>query len=115
MSLVKTIKMLCDERKVTFAEVEREIAISNGQIRRWDNASPKSETLSKVADYFHVSTDFLLGRTDQRYLDLKNTTESDADKKLHKIISGLDEVDKELLIDSIENTLLLAKQLAKKM
>lgn len=63
--------MLCDERKVTFAEVEREISISNGQIRRWDNVSPKSETLQKVADYFDVSTDYLLGRTDEkRYYDL---------------------------------------------
>lgn len=114
MSLVKTIKMLCDERKVTFAEVEREIAISNGQIRRWDNASPKSETLSKVADYFHVSTDFLLGRTDKKYLELKNTTESDADKKLHEIFNGLNDQEKEFLLAALNNTLELAKSLAKK-
>ncbi|BDP97121.1 hypothetical protein EfmGK961_09370 [Enterococcus faecium] len=35
--------------------------ISNGQIRRWDKASPKSENLKKVADYFGVTTDYLLG------------------------------------------------------
>ena len=69
MSLVKRIKSLCDEKKVTFAEVERHTGISNGQIRRWDSSSPKSENLRKVADYFNVSTDYLLERTDKKSFD----------------------------------------------
>lgn len=65
MSLVKRIKTLCDEKKVTFAEVERKIEISNGQIRRWDTSFPNVENIRKVADYFNVSTDYLLGRIDE--------------------------------------------------
>ena len=61
MTLVTRIRELADEKKVTFAEIERAIGISNGQIRRWDKVSPKSENLKKVADYFGVSTDYLLG------------------------------------------------------
>lgn len=61
MSLVTKIKELADEKHVTIAEVERQVGISNGQIRRWDKASPKSENLKKVADYFGVTTDYLLG------------------------------------------------------
>ncbi|NQD53420.1 helix-turn-helix transcriptional regulator, partial [Bacillus altitudinis] len=119
MSLVKRIKGLCDEKKVTFAEVERQIGISNGQIRRWDNVSPKSETLQKVADYFDVSTDYLLGRTEvKRNFDLTEKDEKDIQKELQKIINGLEgnsyaafdgqsiddmeEEDKELLIASLE-------------
>ncbi|PRS24245.1 transcriptional regulator [Bacillus sp. GBSW2] len=130
MSLVKRIKGLCDEKKVTFAEVERQIGISNGQIRRWDNVSPKSETLQKVADYFDVSTDYLLGRTEvKRSFDLTEKDERDIQKELQKIINGLegnsyaafdgqtlddmDEEDKELLIASLENTLRIAKKIAK--
>lgn len=63
MSLVKKIKRLCDEKKTSFAEVERNVGISNGQIRRWDSSSPKTENVAKVADYFNVSVDYLLGRT----------------------------------------------------
>ncbi|MET3507076.1 transcriptional regulator with XRE-family HTH domain [Halalkalibacter oceani] len=125
------IKTLCDERKVTFAEVERKIGISNGQIRRWDKVSPKSETLNKVADYFDVSVDYLLGRTDKkRYYDLTEKDESDIEKQLKKIINGedvdsafaafdgnilddLNEEDRELLIASWENTLRLTKRIAK--
>lgn len=64
MGLVKRIKYLCDERKTNFAEVERKTGISNGQIRRWENSSPKIENVQKVADFFNVSVDYLLGRTD---------------------------------------------------
>ena len=64
VGLIARIKFLCDNKKVTFAEVERKIGISNGQIRRWDKTSPNSDTLKKVADYFNVSVDYLLGRTD---------------------------------------------------
>ncbi|MGQ8969934.1 helix-turn-helix domain-containing protein [Bacillus altitudinis] len=130
MSLVRRIKGLCDEKKVTFAEVERQIGISNGQIRRWDNVSPKSETLQKIADYFDVSTDYLLGRTEvKRSFDLTEKDERDIQKELQKIINGLegnsyaafdgqtlddmDEEDKELLIASLENTLRIAKKIAK--
>ncbi|MFJ7971274.1 helix-turn-helix domain-containing protein [Psychrobacillus sp. NPDC096389] len=131
MSLVKKIKSLCEEKKVTFAEVERRIGISNGQIRRWDNVSPKTETLEKVADYFDVSTDYLLGRTDRkRYYDLTDKDEQDIQKELKKIIDGddvdgafaafdgrilddLDDEDRELLIASWENTLRLTKRMAK--
>ncbi|MFY2154672.1 helix-turn-helix domain-containing protein [Cytobacillus firmus] len=131
MGLVKRIKNLCDERKVTFAEVERKIGISNGQIRRWDTVSPKSDSVQKVADYFDVSVDYLLGRTDKkRYYDLTEKDEKDIQKELEKMIEGLDaknayaafnggafddldEEDRQLLIASWENTLRLTKKLAK--
>ena len=56
-------------KKVTVAEVERKTGISNGQIRRWDTSSPKTENVQKVADYFNVSVDYLLGRTDDLYIE----------------------------------------------
>lgn len=63
MNLVQRIKDLSDEKHITIAELEREAGISNGQIRRWGASSPKVENLEKVADYFNVSTDYLLGRS----------------------------------------------------
>lgn len=117
---------------MTFAEVERKIGISNGQIRRWDNVSPKSETLNKVADYFDVSTDYLLGRTDQkRYYELTEKDERDIEKQLEDIINNvenesglaafdgstldeLDEENREIMIASLKNALRMHKRLAKK-
>lgn len=69
MSLTNRIKRLADQKKITIAEVERNTGISNGQIRRWDNSSPKIENIQKVADFFDVSTDYLIGRTENPRMD----------------------------------------------
>lgn len=131
MSLVARIKQLCDEKKMTVAELERKTGISNGQIRKWDKSTPGVDKLKKVADYFDVSTDYLLGRTDKkRYYDLSEKDERDIQKELQKMIEGLseggyaafdgkdidelDEETKQYLIESLESTLRFSKIMAKK-
>lgn len=54
------IDSLCKERGTTIAEVERSIGIGNGVIRRWNEHSPRVESLKRVADFFEVSMDELL-------------------------------------------------------
>lgn len=40
---------------------------SNSVVAQWKNGSvPRSATLQKIADYFDVSTNYLLGETDER-------------------------------------------------
>ena len=36
MSLVQRIRNLCNSKGLTFAELERILGFSNGQIRRWE-------------------------------------------------------------------------------
>ena len=81
MGIVDRIKILCDSHQTTFAEVERRVGLSNGQIRRWDNASPKLESIEKVADYFDVSVDYLRGK------DTKVKLPTDLDKVLDGMMS----------------------------
>ncbi|MFP7288045.1 helix-turn-helix transcriptional regulator [Shouchella clausii] len=131
MGLVERIKLLCDEKKTNFAEVERKIGISNGQIRRWNKSTPGTDKLELVADYFDVSVDYLLGRTNKkRYYDLTEKDERDIQKELQKMIEGLseggyaafdgkdidelDEETKQYLIESLESTLRFSKIMAKK-
>lgn len=66
MGLTKQIKLLCSEKKISFAELERIVGISNGQVRKWDSVSPKNENLLKVASYFNVSLDYLNERSEIR-------------------------------------------------
>lgn len=51
---------------LTQAEVANALGISQPNFRRWEVGErvPSSETLERLADFFHVSTDYLLGRTD---------------------------------------------------
>lgn len=60
--IFKRIAQLCKEKGVSVAKLERETGISNGTISRWGSSSPTVEKLEKVADYFGVSVDSLLGR-----------------------------------------------------
>ena len=62
MTLLDRIKQLCDARGETLASLERKMDFGNGTIRRWGDTTPSGDKLAKVADYFHVSVDYLLGR-----------------------------------------------------
>lgn len=67
MNLVQRIRNLCNSQNLTFAELERILGFSNGQIRRWEKTKPGIDKIQKVADYFDVSVDYLLGRDKDAY------------------------------------------------
>ncbi|WP_242223700.1 helix-turn-helix transcriptional regulator [Bacillus cereus group sp. BfR-BA-01380] len=83
MTLVNTIKSLCAQRKTTISALERELEFGNGTIRRWDKTSPSADKLQKVADYFYVTIDSLLGRENQPQLNRKD--EKDIEKRMEEI------------------------------
>ncbi len=72
MNTYERVKKLAIARKMSIAELERVLNLSNGMISKWGKSKPNSEPLSKVADYFDVSTDYLLGRTDLPHGGLTN-------------------------------------------
>ena len=55
---------LCKQANVSPSGVAREIGLSNSAAVKWKKgAIPDSNTLQKIADYFDVSVDYLLGKT----------------------------------------------------
>lgn len=62
MSIKSRIKDLASNRHISIAELERSLDFANGSISKWDKQSPSSDRLLKVANYFGVTTDYLLGR-----------------------------------------------------
>lgn len=60
--LLSKIQKLCVDNKTNISEVERKCGLANATIRRWEKSSPSADNLVKVANYFGVSVDFLLGR-----------------------------------------------------
>ena len=131
MSVLYKIKDLANEKGVSLSELERSIGISNGSISKLEKSSPKADTLQKVADYFKVSVDYLLGRTNKRnYYELTEKDEKNIEKQLQEMINDLenapmlfysekntDEFDdetKELLKESLKHALRIAKIEAKR-
>lgn len=56
---------LCQERGEKPTPVIKKLGIAVGLVTKWKNGTmPGSVTLSKIANYFGVSVDYLLGKTD---------------------------------------------------
>lgn len=63
---------LCKEKGVSCKKAAEEIGLSNSITTKWKKtgATPSGETLDKVAAYFGVSTDYLLGKSSSRLVEL---------------------------------------------
>jgi len=61
-------EMLCKEKNITYYRASQLMHFNNSYISRWINKNylPSLELLETISDYFNVSVDFLLGRTDDR-------------------------------------------------
>lgn len=59
--LVERITSLCEKEGISLSELERRAGLGRG-IYRWNTSAPSSDKLLKVAEYFGVSVDSILGR-----------------------------------------------------
>ncbi len=62
VNLYEKIKELAAQKHISIRQLEEKLGIANGTIRRWNKTNPSAAAITKVADYFHVSVDYLLGR-----------------------------------------------------
>lgn len=62
MGLYEKIKFLADKQKISIRRLEENLGYGNGTIRRWEKQTPGVDKIQRVADYFGVSVDYLLGR-----------------------------------------------------
>ncbi|WP_430618302.1 helix-turn-helix domain-containing protein [Enterococcus sp. DIV1054d] len=81
MNPYEKIKDLTRQEGISVRELEKRLGYSNGYFSKWKTVSPNSDGLSKVADYFNVSLDYLVGREE------KNNT-SFASDDLNKILDN---------------------------
>ncbi|MGM0143727.1 hypothetical protein IGJ94_000254 [Enterococcus sp. AZ153] len=128
--LLDRVDNLIKEKKMTRAELERKLDFSAGSLRNWNKSTPSGDKIQKVADFFDVSTDYLLGRTDKRrYYDLTEKDERDIQRELELIIEDMKNSDaiafskdteelspeaRAAILSSIEESLRIGKALAKK-
>ncbi|WP_178946808.1 helix-turn-helix domain-containing protein [Enterococcus mundtii] len=88
--LLERIDLLISENKMTRAELERKLNFSHGSLRNWNKSIPSGDKIQKVADYFDVSTDYLLGRSDKRrYYELSKKEKNDIAIQAEELIEGI--------------------------
>ena len=66
MTKIPVLFQYMKENKITQNMLSENTGISQGNISDWNRgrAAPSMDNITKIADYFKVSTDYLLGKTD---------------------------------------------------
>ena len=69
----KTLKKLREDRNISAIKFSEDLSIHRGTLSNWETGkrTPDSQTLLKIADYFNVTVDYLLGNTDRKTDDTK--------------------------------------------
>lgn len=59
-------------RGMTQVQLAKKLGVTKQSLSNWenDNIQPSIDTLEKLAHHLDVSTDFLLGRDNRRYIDV---------------------------------------------
>lgn len=131
MDILERIKTLCRTHGMSISQLEDKLGFGRNYLYSWKKRMPGVDKVKRVADYFDVSVDYLLGRSDKKYWELNDKDERDIQKQLDKMVKGisneqslaffetndgndLSDSDKALLRASLEQTLRLSKELAKK-
>lgn len=69
MTTFEIIKKLAKNRGLSVKELSQKLGFGESTIYKWKNQTPKVDHLQKVADFFNVSVDYLLGRTNKVQFD----------------------------------------------
>jgi transcriptional regulator with XRE-family HTH domain len=127
MTVFDRVKKLAEKQGISIVELEEKLNFGRNSLYSWKKKTPNGDRLKKVADYFNVTTDYLLGRTDTPQFTRKD--ERDVQKILEEMTQGLniknelaflknggqeiDPEDAELLSASLENVIRQSKLIAK--
>jgi len=88
--LASRLKQLRLEKELTLEQVAKALSTTKVTISRYENLvrEPKNDTLRQLSNYFDVSIDYLLGKTDERKSIASD--EQDIHLILRKIIKQLE-------------------------
>lgn len=75
--LNENIKKLRISRGLNQVELGKALGVAKQTISNWENNNiqPSIDMLLKISDYFSVSTDFLLGIDNRRYIEITGLTD----------------------------------------
>lgn len=75
-STFEKIRELAKKRGISLSDLEIQLGLGKNSLYGLKRNQPSAERLQLIADYFNVSTDYLLGRTDNPNIADDSTTGS---------------------------------------
>ena len=85
--MIANLKVLRQEKGISQQQLADVILVSQQSINKYENhnVEPDIETLIKIADFFNVSLDYLVGRTDIREMVEKTKTSDLSDSEAYMV------------------------------
>lgn len=110
-------EQLLKENKVTAYRVSKETGVAQATLSDWKNgkSTPKYEKLSKIAEYFGVSVDWIKGETDEKKPLITNDKKQDDNIRFALWGGDADIVDDEMMQDVRDFAKLIAEKKKRKM
>ena len=70
----KRLENLRKAYNLTQTQLAKKLGLTKQTVSNWenDNILPSIDTLIKVCDFFNVSTDYILGRDDKKYIEVSD-------------------------------------------
>ena len=63
MDIKQRVKNLCKQNGVSMNALEKELHLGGGYISKLGSTTPSTKKIQLIADYFHVSVDYLISGT----------------------------------------------------
>lgn len=93
------IKTLCKSYGITVKKLEEDLGFGHSSINKWESlSSPSIDKVIKVATYFNVSVDYLLGKTDYNMLADDNII------SFHRAYHSSSPQDQQRMMDMLHNS-----------
>ena len=80
-STFEIVKNLCEKQGISLNTLEEKLELGKNSLYGLKRNQPSAERLQQIADYFNVSTDYLLGRTDNPAIAGDTVTKAEIDLK----------------------------------
>ena len=99
------LSSLCSDAGITPTKLVMDLGISKSNVTNWRIGKvPKSDTVQKIAAYFGVSTDYLLGNT-----DIKNKPAVPKDDELNSDLAKLESLLSKMTDEDIDDIIIKKK------
>lgn len=118
-STFEIVKELCKKHGISLNTLEEKLGYSRNALYKLKTQKPSAERLQEIADYFNVSTDYLLGRTDNPHIatgndnSLVDTQELKTLVMFRKETEGMSDDEKERFNKALSGMMQTARNLIK--
>ena len=101
MKFSDNLRLLSTKHRLSQKEIGDIVGISSQAVSKWENSitEPDNESLLKLSKYFNVSTDYLLGNSDEENQNIKY--DNDLEKVLFSKAKELSDDDKRTVLSVI--------------